>query len=190
MTTANNKPAAIVTAKGKISKAQHARNVGAKLAARAKSEAEKVTLEKARENVVRKTGDATSAARVYAHALIAKFGADYYTFTAANSRTDNEKAHYAAIETERKACAEAYAAKYGEAGKNMPWSRAKQIARQLREGGNPREGKPLDQRQKATLLTLYKAGMKEERQTETEAECNAEIGRLLVRFFKVDISQF
>ena len=170
------------------SKAEIARKTAAKLRAKALSEAGRLTLDEARTNVVRDTGKASGAARVYAHALIERFGADYYTFTAANCRTDNEKAHLAAIEEERKRCAAEYATKFGEEGKNMPWSRAKAVAKQLREGGEPRPGKPLDEKQKASLTSLYKAGMKEERATEQELQVNDAIGRILIAAFKVDLS--
>lgn len=190
MTTTTNKATANTNVKGKpVSKAEQARKLSARLAAKGKADAAKVTLDEARAKCITKTGESASSARVYAHALIAKFGADYYTFTAANARTDNERAHFAAIEDERKLCAATYASKYGEEGKNMPWSRAKAIARQLREGGEPRQGKPLDVKQKTGLLAIYRAGMKEERQTEQEANVNEEIGRLLVAYFKVDLSQ-
>jgi hypothetical protein len=172
-----------------ITKAERNRNLHAKQMARAENEATKVSLEDARADLVEATGRGEAKARVYAYALIERFGPDYYTFTSANSRTDNEKAHFAAIEAERKACAEAYEAKYGEKGKNMPWSRAKAVAKALREGGEPRQGKPLDARQKATLTTLYKAGMKEERPTDTECDVNARIGELLTTYFNVDLSK-
>ena len=70
----------------------------------------------------------------------------------------------------------------------MPWSRAKAIAKALREGNEPRAGKPLDARQKATLLGLYKAAMKEERPTEEELNVNDAIGRILIANFKIDLS--
>lgn len=175
-------------AKKAPSKAEQARKLATKLNQRAMTSALVGNIDAARAAVVSKTGEAGSAARVYAHALIAKFGADYYTFSAANSRTDNEKAHFAAIETERKQCAADYATKYGEEGKNMPWSRAKAIAKQLREGGEPRQGKPLDTKQRAGLTSLYKACMKEERTTDLELEVNDAIGEILKAYFKVDIS--
>jgi hypothetical protein len=166
------------------------RNINAKLHAKAKASPLVLDLDKARASVIGDTGKAQGSARVYAHALIAKFGSDYYTFTAANSRTDNEKAHFAAIEVERKQCAADYAAKWGDEGKNMPWSRSKAIAKSLREGGNTeRVAKPLDTIQRTGLVALYKKGMKEERQTELEADCNAAIGKLLVAFFKEDLTK-
>lgn len=181
----------IVSAKRKApTKAERMRTLAAKLDATAKAKASGLDIAKARANAVSKTGESESAARVYAHALIAKFGGDYYKFTAANCRSDNEKAHLAAIEEERKACSDAYAAKYGEAGKNMPWSRAKAVAKALLEGGEPRPAKPLDQRQKSALLSLYKAGMKEERPTEQECEVNEAIGRILIAAFRIDLSQY
>lgn len=187
MVTVNN----VVTAKNKQpTKAERMRKIAMVRTAKAKLDASKIDLATARANVVTLTGRAEGSARVYAHALIAKFGADYYTFTAANSRTDNEKAHFAAIEVERKLCADTYAAKYGEDGKNMPWSRAKAIARKLREGGQPREGKPLDSKVKAGLIALYKAYRKEERPTEQEQDACDAIGEILKAYFKVDISQY
>lgn len=181
----------VVTAKNKQpTKAERMRKIAQVRTAKAKLDASKIDLATARANVVALTGRAEGSARVYAHALIAKFGADYYTFTAANARTDNEKAHFAAIEVERKLCADTYAAKYGEDGKNMPWSRAKGIARKLREGGQPREGKPLDAKVKAGLVALYKAYRKEERPTDLEEDVCDAIGEILKAHFKVDISQY
>lgn len=183
--------AAPLTAKNKQpSKAELARKLAARLKAKAQTESTKVTLDEARAKCVTKTGEGMSAARVYAFALVQRFGADWYTFSAANSRTDNEKAHFAAIEVERKACMNEYAAKYGEEGKNVPWSRAKAICRQWREGGEPRPGKPLDAKQKIALIALYKAAMKEERPTDQELTINDAIGRLLVTHFHVDLSQY
>lgn len=168
------------------------RNINAKLQAKAKASPLVLDLDKARASAVSDTGKAQGSARVYAHALIARFGADWYTFTSANSRTDNEKAHFTAIEAERKQCASDYAAKWGEDGKNMTWSRAKKISKVLREGGNPERAPalPLDKTFHAGLLSLYKKGMKEERQTPLEADCNIAIGELLVKFFKEDITKY
>ena len=181
----------VVTAKRKQpTRVEVMRNISAKLQAKAKASPLVLDLDKARASVIGDTGKAQGSARVYAHALIGKFGSDYYTFTLANSRTDNEKAHFAAIEDERKKCANDYAAKWGDDGKNMPWSRAKAIAKALREGGNTeRTAKPLDTLQRAGLVALYKKGMKEARQTEQEADCNTAIGELLVKFFKEDLSK-
>lgn len=171
-----------------ISKAERNRNLHAKQMARAENDATKVSLEDARADLVEATGRGEAKARVYAYALIERFGPDYYTFTSANSRTDNEKAHFAAIDEERRACAAAYEAKYGEKGKNMPWSRAKAVAKALREGGEPRVGKPLDQHQKTTLVALYRKGMREERPTDGECDVNIAIGEILVAKFNVDLS--
>lgn len=180
-----------VTAKNKQpTKVELNRKLEQRLMAKAQTDKAVDDIDVARARVVLKTGESEGAARVYAHALIKRFGADYYTFTAANSRTDNEKAHFAMIEAERKRCADLYAAKYGEAGKNMPWSRAKAIARKLREGGEPRPGKPLDTRMKASLTALYKAYAKEERPTDMETDIGDAIGEILKSYFKVDISQF
>ena len=168
------------------------RNINAKLQAKAKASPLVLDLDKARASVIGDTGKAMGSARVYAHALIARFGSDWYTFTAANSRTDNEKAHFNAIETERKLCASEYAAKWGEDGKNMTWSRSKKISKALREGGNTERAPalPLDKTFHAGLLALYKKGMKEARQTEFEAKCNTWIGEGLVKFFKEDITKY
>ena len=178
------------TAKKTVNKTEANRLLELRLTAKAKLDAGKIDLATARTNAVSNTGKAEASARVYAHALIERFGSDYYTFTSANSRTDNEKAHFAAIEVERKLCADGFAAKYGEAGKNMPWSRAKAIARKLREGGEPREGKALDVKIRTALTALYKAYVKEERPTEQEEELGDAIGEMLKLHFKVDISQF
>jgi hypothetical protein len=189
MVTNNAKSAATSNAKKKApTKVEQMRKIGERLAAKAKASPLVNDLDKARANCVSKTGESTSAARVYAHALIAKFGADYYTFTSANCRTDNEKAHLNAIEEERKRCSSDYAAKYGEEGKNMPWSRAKAVSKALREGSEPRAGKPLDETQKAMLSSLYKKAMKEERPTEAELDVNDAIGRILISAFKIDLS--
>lgn len=168
------------------------RNINAKLTAKAKASPLVLDIDKARASAVSDTGKAQGSARVYAHALIARHGADWYTFTAANSRTDNEKAHFAAIETERKLCATEYAKKWGEEGKNMTWSRAKKISKVLREGGNAERppALPLDKVQHSMLLSLYKKGMKEERQTPEEANCNIAVGELLVKYFKEDITKY
>jgi len=166
------------------------RKIAERLSAKAKASPLVLDIVKARFNAITKEGESGSAARVYTHALIGKFGPDYYTFTAANCRTDNEKAHFAAIEEERKQCQAAYAAKYGVEGQNMPWSRAKKIAKALREGNAPRVGKPLDTQQKLGLIALYKKAMSEERPTEDELEVNLAIGKILVTFFKVDLSQY
>jgi hypothetical protein len=181
----------IVTAKNKQpTKTELLRKLDLRLATKAATDAAVNDLDAARAKCVSKTGESTGAARVYAHALIARFGPDYYTFTAANARTDNEKAHFAAIEIERKRCAADYEAKYGSDGKNMPWSRAKAVARKLREGGEPRPGKPLDTKVKAGLIALYKAYRKEERPTELEQDACDDIGEILKSHFKVDISQY
>jgi hypothetical protein len=183
------KSAASSNAKKKApTKTETMRKIGERMAAKAKASPLVLDLDKARANCVSKTGESTSAARVYAHALIAKFGPDYYTFTTANCRTDNEKAHLAGIEEERKRCQADYAAKYGAEGQNMPWSRAKAIAKGLREGNEPRAGKPLDVTQRTVLTSLYKKAMKEERPTETELAVNDAIGRLLISAFKIDLS--
>lgn len=189
MVTNNTKAAASSNAKKKgPTKVEQMRKIAERLSAKAKASPLVNDLDKARANAVTKEGESGSAARVYAHALIAKFGGDYYTFTTANCRTDNEKAHFAAIDEERKRCQADYAAKYGAEGQNMPWSRAKKIAKALREGSEPRAGKPLDETQKATLTALYKKAMKEERPTEAELAVNDAIGRLLIAAFKIDLS--
>ena len=168
------------------------RNINAKLQAKAKASPLVLDIDKARASAIGDAGKAQGSGRVYAHALIARHGADWYTFTAANSRTDNERAHFAAIETERKLCASEYAKKWGEEGKNMTWSRAKKISKALREGGNTERAPalPLDKTFHAGLLSLYKKGMKEERQTPLEADCNTDIGKMLVKYFKEDINKY
>ena len=146
--------------------------------------------------LVTKTGQADGAARTMAHYMnhefaeqMAAFRCHWSAFTAANCRSDNEKAILARIEERRKAIQELALTK-GLANINKPWSDMRKIAVELFHGGKPQErvAVALDVKQRKALVALYKAGMKEERQTEQEADLNIAIGELLKQFFKIDLS--
>lgn len=118
------------------------------------------------------------------------FRCHWSAFTSANCRSDNEKAILNRVEALRKQVQELAIAK-GLTGYNKPWSDMRKIAVEMFHGGAPRERKAiaLDVRQEKSLAALYKAGMKEERQTEREANLNIAIGELLVAYFKTDLSK-
>jgi len=136
------------------------------------------------------------AARVMAHYMNSMFSAEmasfkchWSAFSPANCRTDNEKAILARIEAMRKEV-QALAEKKGLANTHKPWSDMKRVSVDLFSGGKRMEktAKPLDTVQRDLLTKLYKAAMKEERPTNIECDVNDTIGRLLVRYFKVDLS--
>ena len=147
-------------------------------------------------NLVTKSGQADGAARTMAHYMnhefaepMKAFRCHWSAFTPANCRSDNEKAILARIETYRKQVQELALVK-GLANINKPWSDMRRVAIDLFQGGKPRErvAVALDAKQKKGLTALYKAGMKEERQTPEEEALNVAIGELLIAYFKVDLS--
>jgi hypothetical protein len=147
-------------------------------------------------NLVNATKNADGAARVMAFYMneqfaepMAAFRCHWSALTSANCRSDNEKAVLARINELRKTTQDAATTK-GLANVNRPWSDMKRISSELFHGNGAREksAPPLDARQKTDLTRLYKAGMKEERPTETECDLNIAIGELLVTYFKVDLS--
>ena len=147
--------------------------------------------------LIKAAGDNDSAARVmgaWMNNAFAEAMRDYRChwshFTAQNCRTDNEKHILARVEEIRKASV-ALADKRGLANVNKPWSDMRKVSEGMFRGAAPREktGKALDKRQMEDLTRLYKAGMKEERPTETELEVNKVLGQLLVKHFKVDLSK-
>jgi hypothetical protein len=179
------------TAKNKApSMAERERNIRAKNMAAASKLSISKTIEEAREACVEGIKKGESGSRVYAFKLEEAFGRDWFTWSAANSRTDNEKALFAAIEIERKAC-QARSMERGLSNKDKAWSEARAISRQRFYGDNPRESnaKPLDAVQLEVLTKLYKKAMKEERPTDLECDLNVKIGELLVGFFRVDLSK-
>lgn len=117
------------------------------------------------------------------------FKCHWGAFSPANCRTDNEKAILTRIDTMRKEV-QALAETKGLANTNKPWSDMKRISVELFSGGKRMEKavRPLDTVQRDLLTKLYKAAMKEERPTNTECDVNDTIGRLLVQYFKVDLS--
>ena len=113
----------------------------------------------------------------------------WYQYTSANCR-GNERGIWERLEEIRKLVQEA-ARNRGVIGIDKAWSDIKAYGRKqkaLASGGEPREKKALDTRQKSLLTALYKSGMKEERPTEQELRINAIIGNLLKTEFKVDLS--
>lgn len=148
--------------------------------------------------LVQSSKSADGAARTMAHYMnhafadaMAAFRCHWSTFTAANCRTDNEKAILARVESYRKQVQGLAEAK-GLANVNKPWSDMRKIAAEIHRGGGKveRVAKPLEQIQRTDLLHAYKAGMKEERQTDAERDLNIAIGELLVQYFKEDLSKY
>ena len=77
MVTTNTKAAASSNAKKKApTKTDQMRKIAARLAEKAKASPLVLDLDKARSNCVSKTGESAGAARVYAHALVNRFGPD------------------------------------------------------------------------------------------------------------------
>ena len=179
------------TAKAKApSMAERQRNIRAKNMASAAKTSVAKALEQCREDAIEGTRKGESGARVYALKLEETFGKDWFTWSAANARTDNEKALFAAIEQERKTC-QARSIERGLSNKDKAWSEAKKVSRErfYGEAGRERQAKPLDSVQLEVLTKLYKKAMKEERPTDLECDVNAKIGELLVGFFHVDLSK-
>ncbi len=122
---------------------------------------------------------------------MASFRCHWSAFTPANCRTDNEKAILARINGYRKEVQE-LAEKKGLANINKPWSDMRRLAIEIHRGGGKVERitKPLEQIQRTDLLHAYKAGMKEERQTDAERDLNIAIGELLIAYFKEDLTKY
>ena len=186
-----NTMATINTAKSKApSLAERQRNIKVKNMAASSKVAVAKTLEEAREAAIAGAKAGESASRVYALKLEEVYGKDWFTWSAANARSDNEKALFAAIEQERKAC-QARAMERGLTNRDKAWSDAKAVSRGRFYGDNPRQAnlKSLDATQLEVLTKLYKKAMKEERPTDMECDVNAKIGELLVAYFKVDLTK-
>ena len=110
----------------------------------------------------------------------------WYTYTSANCR-GNERGIWERLEYIRKEV-QAAAKSRGVDGVDMPWKHIRDYGRRQKAketGGTPRTSKPLDERQKKLLTTLYTAGMKEERPTDLEFEVNDAIGLILRDKFKL-----
>lgn len=184
MTTANN------AAAKPVSKAQKLRNNAAKAIVAADKKAADMSIEEAIARAVDGTKQGEAACRVLAFTLEREFSKDWPTWSAANMRSDNEKAMFARLDEYRKACRDR-ALERGLSNINKPWSDAAKAQREKNNGGRPadRTPKPLDGRIHETLRKLYKAGMKEERQTEQEMAMMDTLGRFLVQYFKEDLSK-
>ena len=183
-TAANN-------AKKALSKAQRIRNNTAKAIAKANKEGLEVSIEEAIAKAVYGVKQGEAACRVLAFALEREFGKDWHIWDSGNMRTDNEKAVFAKLEEYRKNCQD-LALERGLSGINKPWSDAKRVQKEKNLGGRPAERsvKQWDNVTHDALRKRYKDGMKEGRLvTEAEMDLNAEIGRLLVRFFNEDLSK-
>ena len=180
MTTATKTP----------SKAQRLRNNAAKAIARADKAALSITVEEAIVRAVDGTRQGEAACRVLAFTLERDFGKDWPTWSAANMRSDNEKAVFAKLEEHRKNCRD-HALDRGLSNINKPWSDAMRAQREKNLGGRPNERtpKPLDGRIHEAMRKLYRAGMKEERQTDQEMAMMDSLGRFLVGFFNEDLSK-
>ena len=191
-------PKVPVNAKNKQpSKAERQRNAFAKAKLAAANSAAKTNIEKARLDYVHGHESQAKRTRVYATMLndrfkdaMAAFKCHWTAFTSANCRTDNEKAILAAIETERLAVREIAVVKC-PSNADKPWSDMRLEAKRLHQGGEKRERvpQPLDKRLETALTKAYRAAMKEERPTDTECDEVTEIGRLLVRYHKVDLAK-
>ena len=186
-----NTMATINTAKAKApSLAERQRNRKIKNMAVSAKVAVAKSLDDAREAAITGAKSSEAASRVYALKLEETFGKDWFTWSAANARSDNEKALFAAIEQERKTC-QARAMERGLTNRDKAWSDAKAISRARFYGDNPRQAnvKSLDKHQLEILTKLYKKAMKEERPTDAECDVNTKIGELLVAYFKVDLTK-
>lgn len=198
--TKTNVPAAKIAANAKNkapSRAEKQRNNLAKANAKALKALPAASLDSLAVALVDGVRRADGASRTFAHYMnntfagaMKDFRCHWSAFTSANCRTDNEKAVLASVEAIRKQVQELALAK-GLANINKPWSDMRKIAIDLFHGGKPRErtAVALDARFEKGLTALYKAGMKEERQTEQEAALNVAIGELLVQYFKTDLSK-
>lgn len=174
-----------------LSKAQRIRNNATKAIAKASKAALDVSIEEAIVRAVRGTNEGEAACRVLAFTLEREFGKDWYLWDAGNMRSDNEKAVFARLEQYRKNCQE-LSLERGLSNINKPWSAARQVQKEKNLGGRPAERvvKQWDNVTHDALRKRYKDGMKEGRLvTESELDLNAEIGRLLVRFFNEDLSK-
>lgn len=147
----------------------------------------RLTTNEAMHKYVQSQGQMQGLARVMYHKIADETGMrDWPTLTAANAR-GNERAVWDKLEELRKIVWKA-ADERGLVNKDKPWSDIKAIWKKTNPDSVRREAKALESRQKAALIALYKAGMKEQRPTEGELGVNAEIGRILHAAFKVDLS--
>lgn len=181
----------VTTATNKApSKAQRIRNNATKAIARANKAALEMSIGEAIIRAVDGTRQGEAACRILAFALERDFGKDWYLWDSGNMRSDNEKAVFAQLEAHRKDCQE-HALNKGLSNINKPWSDAKRVQKEKNLGGRPSERikKPLDNRIHDATRKLYKAGMKEEKQTEQEMQMMDALGRFLIQYFREDLSK-
>lgn len=172
------------------SKAQRIRTNAAKAIARADKASVDMSIDEAIVRAVDGTRQGEAACRVLAAALEREFGKDWHIWDSGNMRSDNEKAVFARLEEHRKNC-QNLALDKGLSNINKPWSAAKAVQKEKNLGGRPAERikKPLDSRLHDVFRKAYKAGMKEEKQTDQEMEMMDWLGRGLVAFFNEDLSK-
>ena len=129
-----------------------------------------------------------SSARVMFHKIAQETGMrDWHTLTSANAR-GNERAVWDKLEEMRKIMQAAAKAKNPNGNIDKPWSDCKAIGRQDNPDSVRREGKSIETRYKLQMTALYRAGMKEQRMTERELAINADAGRMLIAYWKIDLS--
>ena len=200
MTTINSniatKPAKSA-AKKPLTKAERERNTLVKANASAAKKSSDKDFDGYLPEYVGAIGKGEGAARVMAHIMnhdFAEVTRDYRchwsALTAANCRTDNEKAVLARI-NERKKQMQDLSRDRGVVNINRAWSDMQRIAKELHHGKAPRDTntKPLIEVIKADVLHAYKKGMKEERQTEEEMDLMEKLGAMLLSL-KVDITKY
>ena len=182
----------MVTVTKKVTKAQRIRNNVTKALATADKAAVNVTIEEAIVKAVYGVKQGEAACRVLAFTLEQDFGKNWHIMDAGNMRSDNEKAVFARLETFRKQCQE-LSLERGLSNINKPWSAAKEKQKEKNQGGRPKDNvtKQWDTVTHDALLKRYKDGMKEGRLvTEEEQDLNYAIGKLLVTYFKEDLSKY
>ena len=147
----------------------------------------KLTTNEAMHKYVHAQGQMQGLARVMYHKIADETGMrDWPTLTAANAR-GNERIVWEKLEELRKIVWKA-ADERGLVNKDKPWSDIKAIWKKSNPDSVKREAKSCEEFFKGQAIACYKKGMKEQRPTERELEISAEYGRMLVRFWKVDLS--
>lgn len=177
------------TAKGKTSVAIRQRNNAAKLQKRAATAAAKMSLEQAIDAAIAGCRAGESACAVLAEALEREFGADWYRWSGANMRTDNERAALARLEEARRTV-QHKALERGLANPNKPWSDARRYQRRKAEGGfRPDNRKPWEEKARQELIRLYRQGMRHESLPDEVYDLVYALGLLLRDRFKIDLSR-
>lgn len=189
-----------------VSKAQRIATGAAKQKARAHKEASK---DQTLDDVIYSFVDATGKNETSAMALAIRFfkefdnwdcndpnspkpktGTSWVAAVDGSAYTENEKARKAMLQ-EVKAKIKELAIIHCPTNVNSPWSRIVKAANVLL-GGNAK-GPDLstsNDKAKADLLRIYRRNMKDQSLNEEGQNLNTEVGRLLVSYFKVDITKY